>query len=202
MSEALSIAQGYFKRGWQPLPLNLRSKNPGETLGKGWQNFRITEAELSKYFNGAARNIGVLLGKPSNNLVDIDLDTPEAVKLAPFFLPETKAIFGRAGNPRSHWLYVADFTKTEQLEDPLLVNSKDKKERDEATIVEIRSTGVQTVFPGSTHEETGEKIEWFEQGEPAQVDAKVLRRAVTRLAAAALLARYWRNVFDTNSRFH
>jgi hypothetical protein len=38
-----------------------------------------------------------LLGSKSNGLTDVDLDSPEAVKIADYFLPETEAVFGRAG---------------------------------------------------------------------------------------------------------
>ncbi len=38
-------------------------------------------------------------------------------------------------------------------------------------IVELRSTGCQTVFPGSVHP-SGGLIEWSSNGEPAEVDPK------------------------------
>ena len=38
--------------------------------------------------------------------MDVDLDHELAVALAPKYLPETGAIFGRRGKPRSHYLYV------------------------------------------------------------------------------------------------
>lgn len=47
-----------------------------------------------------------MLGTPSGGLVDVDLDSPEAVCLAPHVLPETGATFGRASKPRSHFLYI------------------------------------------------------------------------------------------------
>ncbi len=96
MTSPLETAKQYQRRGWQPLPIAHRSKNPNFP---GWQKFETTEADLSKHFNGAAQNIGVLL---HNGLTDIDLDSPEAVKIADYFLPETQAEFGRAGKPRSH----------------------------------------------------------------------------------------------------
>src|SRR5437763_14982124 len=42
----------------------------------------------------------------------------------------------------------------------------------------------------STHP-SGERVEWEAFGEPAQVDGAVLRRCVTLLAAATLVARHW-----------
>ncbi|MCY7344975.1 MAG: bifunctional DNA primase/polymerase [Pyrinomonadaceae bacterium] len=171
----LETAKEYQRRGWQPIPIAHRSKNPNF---QNWQNFQTTEADLSKHFNGAAQNIGVLLGSKSGGLTDIDLDTPEAVKIADYFLPITQSEFGRAGMPRSHRLYISDFKKTEQFEYVEMV-------------VEIRSTGVQTVFPGSTHE-SGESIKWHTDGEPIQVDAQTLRRSVARLAVACIISKFWR----------
>ena len=60
-------------------------------------------------------------------------------------------------------------------------------------LVELRigggGKGAQTIFPGSTHAETGEAIIWHENGEPAQVTG--LDKRVRLLAACCLLARYW-----------
>lgn len=171
---ALTTALAYLRRGWQPLPIAHRSKKPNI---KGWENLKLTEPDLPNYFNGAAQNIGVLLGSASNGLTDIDLDSPEAVKIADYFLPETKAVFGRSSKPRSHRLYISNFPKTEKFEYGEM-------------IVEIRSTGGQTVFPGSTHT-GGEPIEWQNNGEPCEINAEELRRATARLASACLISTFW-----------
>src|SRR5687768_1338032 len=49
------------------------------------------------------------------------------------------------------------------------------------TMVERRSTGVMTIFPGSVHER-GEPIEWADDGEPTVVDPQVLLAEVNALA--------------------
>jgi hypothetical protein len=186
----LETATNYQKRGWQPLPIAHRSKNPNFT---GWQNFKTTDAELPMHFNGKPQNIGVILGTKSNGLVDIDLDSPEAVKIADYFLPQTEAEFGRAATPRSHRLYICKEENYEKLNNPFLLASTSKEERDKACIVEFRGdSGHQTVFPGSTHKETGEKIEWYKDGDPLHADTQVLRKAVARLASASLIATFWR----------
>jgi hypothetical protein len=82
-----SFAAKYRQRGWAPLPFARGKKGPTST---GWPNF---VADDSTRFDG--HNIGLLLGDRSNGLVDIDLDCPEAVALAPLMLPPTGAIFGR-----------------------------------------------------------------------------------------------------------
>src|SRR5205085_1430288 len=100
----LEHARSYLARGWMPLPVPFKSKNPNI---KGWPSFHITESQLSAHFDGQPQNVGVLLGSLSGELIDIDLDSPEAVILAPYFLPPTGAIFGRDSKRRSHWLYHA-----------------------------------------------------------------------------------------------
>ena len=187
---ALEIAKDYLHRGWHPIPIAHRSKNPNFS---GWQNFVLSENDLPNHFNGKPQNIGVALGTKSNGLTDIDLDSPEAVEIADYFLPETKAIFGRASKLRSHRLYYCKDAKFEKFNNPFLISSKDETERKKACIVELRTgDGKQTVFPGSTHEH-GESIGWHSDGEPFQTDAQTLRRAVALLASACLIASFWCN---------
>jgi hypothetical protein len=189
MTTPLEIAKQYRRRGWQPLPIAHRSKNPNFP---GWQKFETTEAELTKHFNGAAQNIGVLVGRRSNGLTDIDLDSPESNKIADYFLPKTESVFGRANTPRSHRLYICTEEIVEKFNNPFLLVSQNKEVRDKACIVEIRGKdGLQTVFPGSTHEDTGEAIEWHKDSEPLQADAQTLRRAAARLASACLISTFW-----------
>src|SRR5215218_4643232 len=185
----LEVARGYIARGWAPIPVPFRGKNPGRA---GWQNLRITEANAPRYFNGAPQNVGVILGTASDGLADVDLDTPEAIAVASYLLPRTTAIFGRLGNRASHYLYRSDLAQrheTAALEyhDPTLpTNAK--------PLVELRIGGggkaAQTIFPGSVHE-SGEPIDWEERGTPAEVAADELEGTVKQVAAAALLARHW-----------
>jgi hypothetical protein len=183
--KTLDIATDYLRRGWQPLPIPHRSKNPNFS---GWQKFNTTESDLPNHFNGKPQNIGVLL---HNGLTDIDLDSPEAVKIADYFLPPTTAEFGRAGKPRSHRLYVCKGASFEKFNNPFFINSSDETERKKACIAELRTgDGKQTVFPGSTHE-SGESIEWHRSGEPLQVDAQTLRRSTALLASASLISKFW-----------
>ena len=149
----------------------------GPTI-EGWPKLRISRADAPRFFNGARQNVGVILGQPSGNLVDIDLDCTEAVALAPALLPPTESVFGRSGKSRSHWLYQSAVPKLAQFVDP----------DDGETLLEVRSTGGQTVFPGSTHA-TGEPIQWHEDGDQAEVDPNRLITIAGELAAACLLVR-------------
>jgi hypothetical protein len=182
----LESAHSYLQRGWMPLPIPFKSKNPNFS---GWQNFRITEGELATRFNGQSQNIGVLLGLPSSGLLDIDLDCTFAVALAQAFLPQTGAIFGRDSKRCSHWLYYSELA-TRKFSDPLADSNQSEAGRGKTMLVEIRSTGAQTVFPGSVHP-SGEAITWDSDNEPTIVDARELEHAVARLASATLLARHW-----------
>ncbi len=170
-------ALSYLAKGFSPTPVAFEGKNP---ILPEWQTLRLTQADIAAHFNGVPRNIGILLGEPSNGVVDIDLDVPEAVLLAPYLLNPTGWRFGRAGSPESHWLYKASpLEPTARFQDP-----------DGTVLVEHRSTGAQTVFPPSVHE-SGELIWWAAFDRPATIDGKVLKRDVSRLAAATSLARNW-----------
>jgi putative DNA primase/helicase len=174
-SHAIRLAaEAYALRGWSVIPVPHREKNPGFT---GWQKLRLTHDTVPAHFNGHPQNVGVLLGEPSGWLIDVDLDHPRAVELAAQFLPVTSAIFGRPGKPRSHWLYRVTGT----------VASKKHKSKSSGMIVEIRSTGLQTIFPPSTHE-SGEPIKWAgTEEEPATVDPQELHSCVRRLAETVLV---------------
>jgi len=169
-----SAAERYTLRGWSVIPIPYRKK---KTTRKGWQRLRLTLESLNEHFNGRPQNLGVLLGEPSGWLIDVDLDHLRAIELASQFLPPTPAIFGRASKLRSHWLY--------RVTGPLA--TKKFRSKSAGMIVEVRSTGTQTVFPPSTHE-SGEAIVWEDEGqEPAQVDPETLMQSAKRLADAVLV---------------
>lgn len=63
-------------------------------------------------------------------------------------------------------------------------------EEKETMLLEMRSTGCQTIFPPSIHP-SGETIEWGTEGEPAQVSVDELAQACSKLAAATLMALAW-----------
>ncbi len=179
-------AQEFLRSGWTPIPVPYREKGP---VLKRWQALRMTENDVSRYFNGRPQNVGVLLGDPSGNLIDIDLDCDEAVRLASRFLPRT-LIFGRDSRPRSHWLYQAQSLRTEKFIAPA------EEGKAAQVLVEIRSNGCQTIFPPSTHP-SGELVKFsvdFSETEirdaVIQTNAADLRQSVARLAAASLLVRH------------
>lgn len=175
-------ARDYLRRGWAPIPVLWQSKNPGF---ERWQECLLTEADLDTAFPDQPMNVSVLPGPVSDGLGDVDLDVPLAISLAPRFVPDTDAVFGRRSARRSHRLYqLLDEAKSARWRDPTLSQDDDR-----AMLLEFRFSG-HTLFPGSTHP-NGEAIDWDEEGEPAVVKADALLFALAQLAAAVLLARYW-----------
>jgi hypothetical protein len=168
---AHQAAIDYTRRGWSVVPIPYQSKNPGF---KGWEQVRLRESDIPDYFRGKPRNLGVLLGEPSAWLVDIDLDHPRCVELADLYLPATPSVFGRPGKPRSHRLYQVTSS----------VATKKHKSKSSGMLVELRSTGMQTVFPPSRHE-GGELITWeTEDAVPLLIDPTILLAAVEALSNA------------------
>jgi hypothetical protein len=180
--ECRTAAELYLLKGLAPIPLPERSK--GEGLRGDWPSFRMTLADLDRHFpTQVPRNIGILNGAPSGNTLDVDLDCREARLAALHLLPPTGWRFGRPTAPESHWIYHAD-RPLESAQVPFT-------DLDGVMLLELRGDGGLTVYPPSTHQETGELIAWQDFDDPAEVSLLDLQCAVRELAAASLLAQYW-----------
>jgi len=182
-STVKQFAKNYIQKGWKPIPVE-----PGEKACKksGWKHLRITEETIDQHF-GDNSNIGVLLGGVSGDLVDIDLDCPEAIAAGSVLLPRTNAVFGRESARRSHYLYTSiEPMKYQKFNCP-----------GHGTLVEIRTCGDEathfTVFPPSYRADIDETVSWegSDDTEPAVVSAEALERKVRHCAVASLLARHW-----------
>lgn len=171
--DVLDAARDYLTRSWSVVPIPLGKKAP---VVKSWQKLRLKDEQLDEYF-GFDCNIGVLLGEASNGLIDIDLDTPEAIVAGGVILPAT-AVFGRPGAPESHYLYRS----------PQARRRTAWQDIDAATIVELRADGAQTVFPPSLHP-SGERVAWSDDRPCTEIEAEELHHLTTLVAVASLLAR-------------
>jgi putative DNA primase/helicase len=171
-----SVVRGYIRSGYAPVPIPAGKKAP--TI-RGWQKLRLREDKIAEYF-GDSDNVGLLLGKPSGGLVDVDLDAPEALVTAPAFLPATQMLHGRRSKPNSHWWYRVESAPAPQKFTDL----------DGSSLVELRSNGQQTIVPPSCHP-SGERLRWEKEGEPANVELDELLRSLGRVAASTILARHW-----------
>ncbi len=167
-------ATRYIRRGFAVVPVE-DGKNPNRP---SWEKLRITEEQVSEFFIGD-QNIGLILGEPSGGLVDVDLDVPEAVAIAGKFLPLTLTS-GRESAWDSHWWYMAAGTACEKF-----------KDLDAKMLVELRSTGMQTLVYPSKHPDSGELYQWSESGlDIAEVMPGELHAACRKLATATLIARH------------
>lgn len=177
-----TTAQWLIEAGAVPVRLEAQKKKP---VGLAWGALRPTPDEFTE-----RDNIGIKVGA-SSSLVDVDLDCPEALAIAEHFLPKTGLVHGRPSAPRSHpWYRVTDASECAQFQDPTRIGPDKAK----AMIVEFRGgtndDQRQTMIPPSIHPD-GETLEWNERKMAAKVDGNDLLRAVSKLAAASILARYW-----------
>ena len=169
MSSVRGQVAAYRQRGWWCVPLRVGSKSPAR---RNWTKLRL-EPEVFP----DPGNLGIILGEPSGWLVDVDLDCEEAIELADQYLPPTPAITGRPSAPKSHRWYIASGATTEKHTDP----------NDRSMIVELRSTGTQTVVGPSVHP-AGEVYDTLD-AEPATVPAPMLAACVKALADAVIIKR-------------
>lgn len=176
VTNPIAVAREWLARGIMPIPIKSGSHKPKG--GKGWNKVKITESNLEEYFE-PGDNVGGLWGKPSHNIVDIDLDWDEAVSLARHILPPT-FMYGRTSRPRSHYLYKCD-TPTFK---------RGSLGEDGSVIVEVRSTGTQSVLPPSIHPDK-ERYEINADVEIVRIKPQKLEKLVNKLAVLSVMARYY-----------
>jgi hypothetical protein len=177
--DARAAAGLYLERGLSPIPLPAGSKAPDLA---GWRDLRLTPGTLELHFPAErAGNVGVLMGSASDRLIDVDLDSQEAVAVADLLLAPTSWVFGRPSRPRSHRLYrpTGAPARTRQFAAP-----------GGEMLLELRADGCQTMFPPSLHP-CGEQVAWDCFDSPGDCPTADLMAAVAEVAAAALLARHW-----------
>lgn len=200
MDRTTQAAFEAISRGFQAIPLRPHDKVP---VGAGWQHRvwpeETTQADVDAVWASAQEgldgqlNLGVLLGAPSRNLLDVDLDHYRTARLKDYFLPPTPARGGRAGKPNSHYWYIAEEGTLPGTRQHLMPKT-DQNQRG-AVIVELRSTGAQTVLPPSIHP-SGEAYAWSNErwgGEkgPALVNGRRLAVQVALLAVSVVLLEHW-----------
>lgn len=194
-------AEALLRRRIMPLPIPYGEKNPNRP---GWERERYSMNDLSVFAERPV-NVGMLLGHVvdengmvlTDRFIDADLDTMEAIRAAPFYLPETHMMWGRASKPRSHYGYrlrSIEGVRHAEFRDPTPRKTLDSLGLT-AMLCELRFTGKQTLAPGSTNKASGhiEVVRWEldGDGEPSPVDYENLLIALNHVGAAALLARYW-----------
>lgn len=191
MTPAITAALDAYRSGYMPVPLLPGEKRPSVA---SWTDLDFDdERELRRFFRSeeqthvaaGALGVGIRLGQHSGGLIDIDLDHPKAIRLRSM-LPRTAARHGRPSRPDSHFWYVAtdDLPAYRKFSLP-----------DGSTLMELRSTGHQTVIPPSMHPEqeryvwTGEP--WGGSSGPLRLRGKVLQARVLTMALVATLLDCW-----------
>lgn len=172
-----------FRRypGLDLLPIPAGLKYP---RGLRYDGITFTEADFSAT---APQNVGLRFSGPH---VDADLDCLEAVAMAHIFLPPTQT-WGRAGKPRSHWLYVHAEAAARGVR---LYHDVKRPDGTAPMLVEQRCGDANklSVLPGSTwvSSSTGavEAIVFNDEVAPAAFDPTENIRA---LACATILVRNW-----------
>ena len=188
MTTPLDGARRHIANDRAPIPVPFKAKEP---VVKEWQKLRITAETAVDYFDGRPQNVGVLPGAPSGVQVVVDLDAPEAVDVAPSLLPDTRFRDGRDGRAFTHFWYVAEgpALKTVRLDDPIRAKRRGAGDAN-ARLVELLADGAQCLVWPSVHP-SGAAYRLLSDGTPPAIDYAELLAAVHRVAAAALLARYW-----------
>ena len=151
------LLREYVNRGYTITPLHPQSKKP---IYRDWPNRPSDLGEFTPDLN-----VGLVLGKASDGLVDTDLDDPAAIIAAEYLLPPTDMIFGRDSKPGSHRLYkVEEPGRTVQL-----------RGSNGRMIIELRGDGGQTMAPPSLHPD-GERVRFELDGEPGVHDVGAAAR--------------------------
>jgi hypothetical protein len=171
-NEKLTKAALAYRDNHHWVPLRLVGKSP-DCMGNGWTKRKLADP-IPDFEPGD--NIGILLGKPSGNLVRLDPDFQAIDAVTDALFPEPTAITGRRSSPRSGRFYVSEGIDTTNFrlpnamrDDPRLPLHDGKR----GTIVyQILGTGAQTVVPPSIHPASREEVVWVN----SETKPKVLDR--------------------------
>lgn len=176
----------YKTRGWQVVKVKTRGKEPEES--------RWPSKDPNAENFGATNNVGVKLGPKSGNLIDLDLDWPEARQMAA--LPELFGglpSFGRAGLPYpGHRLLVCPELLSENAKVYQCAPHKSKSANEgKLCVMEVRASSTHmTVFPPSEH---AAKIVWSNGQAPENIPSMAWSEVVKRAWLTAFMAIALRN---------
>ncbi len=198
----VASAAALFRRGIMPIPLLHETGDPKEIKRPGWKEERYLPENVAQDF-AFAKSVGARWGYLtaedgrvlSDHVIDLDLDTLAAIRIADMYLPATECRWGRESKPNSHWIY--RLTSLEGL--PQHVYSDPEAQVDlsgrrrKATLFELRSDG-HTVAPESVNVASGvpEPVRYQHDGDgmPTLITPEDLS-GVPTFAAAVLVARHW-----------
>jgi|TARA_B100001971_G_scaffold212386_1_gene242446 hypothetical protein len=174
----MQCAEADLAEGVYSIPLQWAQKNP---VNKEWQNLRLSPSDFSQY-PADTYNRGRLLGiaPPEGGeggwVVCVDLDSEAARQLAPYFLPSTGEIGGRAAKPGAHYFY--------QCNPP--PRTRRFRIENSVSILDLLSTGSQVVVEPSIHPD-GDAYGRQTTGARTIIEADEITHASAMLASACLI---------------
>jgi putative DNA primase/helicase len=178
--ERTQALNAYDLEGFKMVRLSRSKKKP---VDAGWQERQISLEDAYAWVERGG-DIGLQMGEVSGWLCAVDLDTEEARKLAPYFLPETLTA-GKEGEPLpSHYVYRAPragFFKVPTIEGGELLSLKASN----------NGAGHQIAVEPSIHSSKG-AYKWTGGFNPSKItglDPGEIRRLIGCLGAAGLIAR-------------
>lgn len=146
-------SQKLLEQGFAIIPLlqNQKHNLDNEILTKKYclEDFD----KLAKFYNKPHTNVGINVAKSFNGLIDVDIDSIEAIKLAPKFFSLDTCVFGRKNKERlehTHFLFLKDQDYSNFNLDRLDINGK--------KIIEFRTSGNLVVPPSITPSKVDENI--------------------------------------------
>ena len=120
------------------------------------KDFKITKEEWKRDYEKS--EIALRL----DNDVDLDVDNPIVKDFIPYYIKNCSAIFGRAGNLSSHYVWINDNKtpfKQFRLPDEFEKDYKDYPHG--AMLCELRTEKERyTIVPGSLHSKSKTNVEW------------------------------------------
>ncbi len=178
------IVEVYDNEGMKLVRLSRETK---KCVDANWQINRVSLSDMQEWVKRGG-NVGMQLGEVSDWRSAVDNDCPEAVTLAPKFLPETLRV-AKGNRTPDVYLYRSVGLGFETF-----------KDLDGETLIDLKASangkGHQIAVPPSVHPDKG-PYRWeggYNPAAVADVEAEELRGIVGRLAVAALIAR---NLPDT-----
>jgi P4 family phage/plasmid primase-like protien len=194
-NEIIKAAEEYLDFYLYVVPIEPGTKAPKIP---GWNKLRLSRPDFPEKFGGG-QQLGALLGVAPRFYADVDIDDLKALEIVNKKLvpsqPATGWSFGRKSKPHSHHVYVlgGEFKSVAYEDDADPSYNQKRGEKPKHTLIEIRGTNQQTVFPPSTHL-GGERIVWdqpISRENLGESNLAVLEGWVRRVAVATLLARHY-----------
>jgi P4 family phage/plasmid primase-like protien len=182
--DAAERIRAYLANQWKPIRLNGDTKRP---VDEKWPDRWVSEEDLIAWHRRGG-GIGIQVGPMSDHIACIDLDTPEARRLAPHFLPDTLKAGKEAEDLASHLVVRSEGISYLKIADGA------------SEVISLKASGPANDHAGhqfcvapSMHVTKG-AYRWMPDFDPSRVrdmGPEALVEAVRRLGVTALILKYF-----------